>query len=36
MASRRLGKERTGQIIELVFGMEELESLGPIIERMVP
>ncbi len=36
MASRQLGEDRAGQITELVFGMEELDSLGPIIEQMVP
>jgi hypothetical protein len=34
MASRRLGVDRAKEIIDLVFRMEELGSIVPIVERM--
>lgn len=35
MASLRLGVDRAKQIVDLVFRMEELDSMAPIIDRMV-
>lgn len=35
MAERKLGLDRAAQIVDLVFRLEELDGVAPIVERMV-